>query len=997
MSAAENDVRTQPSSSAAPETPERKLWMSIEELDGGERFEDVLRREYPSQIHKFMDPPQRREFLKLMGASLALAGASACTRQPTEKILPYAKSPEALVQGRSLQYATSMPWARGSIGLLVESHQGRPTKVEGNVDHPASLGATDAFAQASVLGLYDPDRSRTILHRGRIGTWNDLLTELKSALTAQRAKDGAGLRILTGAVDSPTLAQQLRDVLALYPKARWHSYEPIHRDNERAGARLAFGTDVALQASFGKADVVLAIESDFLQARPESVRAIRDFSARRRVRESMVAMNRLYVVESALSNTGAMADHRLALASSSISAFTFALARELGIEVAGATDARTDEHVPRWLRALAKDLAAHRGSSLVVVGDNQPREVHACVHAINHALGNVGSTLRYTEPLEHVPADHEGDVASITELVADMQAGNVDVLVALDSNPIFTAPADLQFAEALKRVALKIHMGLYEDETAYQSDWHLAQTHFLESWSDTRASDGTMSIVQPLIAPLYDGKSAHQLVAALLDQPSRSSYEIVREQWQKHLGNDDFERAWRRALHDGVLAGSAFATKSVTLRSTKELAPPSATPGLEVVFAPDPTVWDGRFANNGWLQELPKPLTRLTWDNTAQLSPTLAARLEIDNGDVVELTLDGRKLRAPAWIAAGQADDTIVVHLGYGRARAGKLGNGAGFDAFRVRGSRATNVARGARIEKTGDTYLLATTQEHERMEGRDLVRVGTIDRFRENPHMFAGEHHGAKAEENTSLYAPKNLPAEHAWAMVIDLNACTSCGACVTACQSENNVPVVGKTEVSRGREMHWVRIDRYFEGPRENPEAHFQPIPCMHCENAPCEVVCPVGATTHSPEGLNEMTYNRCVGTRYCSNNCPYKVRRFNFFRYADFETETFKMQRNPDVSVRSRGVMEKCTYCVQRINRAKIQAEKEDRRIADGEIVTACQAVCPAQAIAFGDLRDESSAVARLKREPHEYGLLEELNTRPRTTYLAKIKNPNPELSS
>jgi MoCo/4Fe-4S cofactor protein with predicted Tat translocation signal len=966
----------------------RELWRSLEELAGTPEFEEMIRREYPSQLHKFMDLPERREFLKYMGASLALAGIGAsCTRQPEEKIYPYAKSPEKTIPGKPLYFATSMPWPRGAIGLLVESHEGRPTKVEGNPDHPASLGATDAFAQASILGLYDPDRSKAIKRRGRISTWDAFLTELKAALTAQAAKKGAGLRILTETVTSPTLAAQIKNVLAQYPEAKWHQWEPVNRDNARKGAIASFGRDVSCQCRFDKADVIVSFEADFLGGGPESVRATHEFARRRRVRAGQAGMNRLYVVESAPTLTGAMADHRLPLEPSRMDMFAHLLgeAIERPQEPPGGT-------LAPWLIAMAKDLSAHRGSSLVLCGDSLGPELHSRAHLLNKVLGNVGKTVAYADPVECESVDQ---LSSLIDLANDLRLGRVDALVILGGNPVYNAPANVKFAEVLGLVPFRVHLSLYEDETSDLCDWQINEAHFLESWGDARSSDGTSGIVQPLIAPLYGGRTAQEFVSALSGRADVSSYAAIREHWARNqLGGPDEEKRWRRALHDGFIADTASKPLGSSAQGGFSSGGMSKPTGLYLVVRPDPTIWDGRSANSGWLQELPKPITKLTWDNTAQVSPATAQELGVENEDVVELELGGRKVRAPIWIVPGQADDTVVVHLGYGRKRGGSLAEGAGFDVYQLRSTDAMWSSPGRlKVTKTGDKQKLSSTQEHDRMEGRDLIRVATIDRFRENPKLVE-EHEGEGAHADTSMY-PAFPKGDNSWGMVIDLNACTACNACVTACQSENNIPVVGREEVRRGREMHWIRIDRYFEGDPAHPAVHHQPIPCMHCENAPCEVVCPVGATTHSPDGLNEMAYNRCVGTRYCSNNCPYKVRRFNFLLYQDFETEVLKLGRNPDVSVRSRGVMEKCTYCVQRISEARIQAKKEDRPIRDGDVRTACQQVCPAEAIVFGDIADPASAVSTLKAQPHEYGLLEELNVRPRTTYLAKIKNPNPEL--
>jgi molybdopterin-containing oxidoreductase family iron-sulfur binding subunit len=999
------DHEHEPHSSGSPSFPAeladqtgKRFWRSLDELAGTETFDEFIRREYPSQAHKLADLPERREFLKLMGASLALAGVASCTRQPTEKIVPYARSPEAIIPGKPRYFATAMPWSTGAIGLLVESHMGRPTKVEGNPDHPASLGATDAMSQAAVLGLYDPDRSQTILHRGRIATWDAFLTELKAALTEQHAKEGDTLRILTQTVTSPTLAAQCRSVLDMYPRAKWHQYEPVNRDNARGGSAIGFGQEVRVQPRFDRAKVVLSLESDFLGSGPQCVRPIHDFTSRRKVRADAREMNRLYVIESTPTATGAMADHRLPMRSSDIIHFARALAKRLGVKIV--SQDHQDPVLSLWVEAVAKDLEKNRGASLVVVGESQHPIVHALAHSINAALANAGETVVYTKSIEFESIDQ---FDSIKRLARDMQAGKVEVLVILAGNPVYDAPVDAEFAAALSKVPFRVHLSLYDDETSELCDWHIAEAHFLEAWSDARAFDGTASIVQPLIAPLYNGRSAHDLLAAVLDQAGTPGYETVREHWKKEL-KGDFETAWRQSLNDGFIAGTAFEPLQLTAQGFNP--PPAAVqPGMEIVFRPDPTVWDGRFANNGWLQELPKPLTKLTWDNCAQMSPATAEKLGVKSEDMIEIERLGKTVRVPAWISAGHADDSITLGLGYGRKRGGTVAAGTGFDVRDLRFAGLAWVAPDVSVKSMGTTYPLASTQVHESMEGRDIVRVGTIDRFRENPKYLAERaEHGAPQEPKSDLAAAEatftspTLPrGEHAWGMVIDLNACTACGACVTACQSENSIPVVGKDQVRRGREMHWIRVDRYFSGDAAKPSVVFQPVPCMHCENAPCEVVCPVGATTHSPEGLNEMTYNRCVGTRYCSNNCPYKVRRFNFYLYADYTTESLKLQRNPDVSVRSRGVMEKCTYCVQRINEARITAKNEDRPIREGEIKTACQAVCPAQAIVFGDIDDPKSAVAKLKSQPHNYGLLEELNTRPRTTYLARLTNKNPELEA
>ncbi len=980
----------------------RQYWRSLAELAETEQFQAFLQDEFPRQAAPWLHQIDRRGFLKLLGASLALAGLTACNSRTSEKIVPYVQQPPELTPGKPLQFATAMTLSGYATGLLVESHEGRPTKVEGNPDHPASLGASDIFAQASVLTLYDPDRSQVVSRSGQISTWEVFLEALNAELELQRTKDGAGLHILTETVTSPTLAAQLQRLLERFPAARWHQYEPVNRDNVRAGARLAFGEVVQPLYHFDQAEVILALGADFLQTDPGKLRYAREFSHKRRPPAGEMAMNRLYVVESTPTITGAVADHRLPLRAGQLESLARAVGQELGIAVEPVGEPTSADVSPDWISAVASDIQRHRGASLVLAGEQQPPLVHALAHAMNDTLGNVGQTVVYTDPVEANPVDQ---TESLGELVTDMAAGEVDLLIMLGGNPVFTAPADLNFAEALTLVGFRVHLSLYDDETSNWCHWHIPAAHYLESWGDARAYDGTVSIIQPLIEPLYQGKSAHTLLAALLGQPNQASYDIVRAYWQSQNLADDFEPFWRKALHDGLIPDTALPAKTVSLRPPlsppqrgggggAQQAPQAQNGGLEIQFQPDPTIWDGRFANNGWLQELPKPLTKLTWDNAALISPATAERLGLANEELVELRYRGRTMRLPVWVTPGQADGSVAVQLGYGRRRAGNVGTGTGFDTYAIRASDAPWFDDGLKIHRTDERYPLASTQQHHLMEGRDLVRMGTLAEFKANPLFVQEMGHAPEAE--LTLY-PQFEYEGYAWGMAIDLSACIGCNACVIACQAENNIPVVGKDEVARGREMHWIRLDRYYSGDLDNPEVVHQPVPCMHCENAPCEQVCPVAATVHSSEGLNEMVYNRCVGTRYCSNNCPYKVRRFNFLAYSDRETPSLKLLRNPEVTVRERGVMEKCTYCVQRINAARIEAKKADRPIRDGEIVTACQQACPTQAIVFGNINDPEGQVAQLKASPLNYDLLAELNTRPRTSYLAKLRNPNPEIET
>ena len=980
-----------------------EFWRSLDQLAETEEFQTFMEKEFPQHVEEVKaNPVSRRKFLKLMGASVALAGA-ACTRQPSEKIIPYVLPPEEVVPGKALYYASAYIHDGVANGILVESHMGRPTKVEGNPEHPASLGSTNVFAQASILTMYDPDRSQSVIRRGRITTYDAYLNELNEALSNQAEKKGGGLRILTGTVTSPTLHGQLEALLAQYPGARWHQYDPITLDNAREGSRLAFGEVLSSRYQVEKADVILSLDGDFLSNGPGAVRYARDFASRRDG-NNIDNMNRLYVIESSPSLTGAQADHLLGRRAGEIEGLARMIAAGLGISVSAGTD--SDEETNRWVSAVVDDLRSHAGASLVVTGDHQPPAVHALVHAMNEMLGNAGNTITYTESIEAAPVNQAESLAS---LVNDMKSGAVDLLVMIGSNPVYATPGDLEFETAMENVAMRIHAGLYHDETAELCHWHIPMTHPLEAWSDARSYDGTITVVQPLIAPLYRGKSEHDIVAALTGNAMKKGYDTVREHWQNmaYNGSQDFEVFWQTTIHNGFIDGSALPSRQTMVGGISAAVGEGSAPdaGMEIIFAADPTVWDGCYANNGWLQELPKPLTKLTWDNAAVMGPSAAKRLGVENNDVVELAYRDRKVNAPVWILPGHPDNAVTVHLGYGRTRAGQLGTNTGFDANTLRPSDGSFFGGGLQVTRTGETFDIYSTQDHHAMDleglgsmsrDRNLIRVSDVETFKEDSHVIQEMWEEPDPERN--LYPDDHAyDGPNAWGMVIDLNKCNGCNTCTIACQSENNISVVGKEEVGNGREMHWIRIDRYYRGDLDAPETFHQPVPCMQCENAPCELVCPVGATVHSKEGLNDMVYNRCVGTRYCSNNCPYKVRRFNFYLYADFETPSLQLGRNPDVTVRSRGVMEKCTYCVQRINVARIDSKKEDRDIADGEILTACQQACPSQAIAFGNIKDENSEVSRLKASPLNYGMLTDLLTKPRTTYLGRIRNPNPVLEA
>ena len=929
----------------------------------------------------------RRGFLKTLGASFALAGLGACTRPPQGEIVPYVNGPTGQTDGLPRFFATTLTRDGFAHGVLVESHMGRPTKVEGNPQHPASLGATDIFDQAAVLELWDSDRSQSVLYRGEPASWDEFQASLAALIKRFAQNGGSGLHLLTRPTTSPTLTAQIAELRQRYPRAVWHAHQPAGREQTLQGARLAFGSPLAAHLHLDRARIILSLDADFLGDAAAGVRHAREFAAMRSP-DGGAPMSRLYALEATPSLTGAMADHRLPLESTGIQRFARHLAKRLGLPVEASGE--LDPRGARWLEPLARDLEAHRGEALVTVGAAQPPWLHALGHLLNDTLRSGGVTCSCTAAVESFP----GADGSLAALAAAMHSGAVDTLMVLEANPVYDAPADLRFAEALARVPHVLHLGLYRDETGAVSEWHLPQAHPLESWSDARAFDGTASIVQPLIAPLYGGRSTHELLAMLLADEVREGRALVRRQWQAALPRDE---AWNEALRTGLIGGSAFPAtwlrpRDAFLAQLPSLPDDEPGKGLELLFRPDPTIGDGRWANNGWLQELPKPLTQLTWDNPVLVSPVLAAEQHLGNGDMVELRLRGRSLRAAVWIMPGQAPRSVTLHLGYGRRRAGRIGDAHGFNAYALQCADAPWACGGLEIVRSGARYALAGTQQHFNMQGRAPVRVGTLATFGREPHF-------ATASEDPSGPLPSLYPeyprGEYAWGMSIDLNACIGCKACTIACQAENNIPVVGKQEVERGREMHWIRVDRYYEGAAENPRTYSQPVPCMMCEHAPCELVCPVDATVHDAEGLNVQVYNRCVGTRFCSNNCPYKVRRFNFLQYIDPSVETLKAQRNPEVSVRRRGVMEKCTYCIQRIESAHIAADREGRRIRDGEVLTACQAACPTQAIRFGDSADAQSAVAKAKQSPRNYLLLRELNTRPRTSYLARVRNPNEAL--
>ncbi len=1033
-------------SSLAENARKKPYWRSLAELENTPEFEDFLHREFPKAASEFPEGVSRRRWLQIMGASFALAGVSGC-RWEEDHLLPLSARPMGRVPGVPVYYATAMELSGVASGLLVTSYDGRPTKIEGNPEHPQSLGASDSYAQASTLELYDPDRS-TSVHARLAGegdsadsdSWAAFESALQSRLEDLSATSGRGLRVLAEPSSSPTLAKLRARLATALPEAKWIDYEPLASDNELNASTVSFGKPLRAQFDISAATTVLCLDSDLLAGDASSIRHAREYAERRDPDgESMI---RLYAVESTFSTTGAMADHRLAIRSQQILALGLALEAAIAHEMdvseveklgklseAPSGGFLAEEHIAAFVDAVAKDLIEHRGQGIVTVGPRQPKEVHILAHRLNQLLGNVGKTVRYT-PLPEQLAVPQAD--GFSELCKEMQDGSVGSLIILGGNPVYDAPVDLQFAEALSQVEFTAHLSLYDNETSRACRWHLPRAHYLESWGDALGSDGTYSIVQPLIMPLYDGKTSIEMVSLLLGDTTTPAQDIVRETFAEIAG-DDTGNKWRRTLHDGLLKESQWQPSAPELlpehrealeaadTATSLSAEPVSNGALEIVFCQDSSVYDGRFANSGWLQELPDFMTKITWDNVALLSIATAEALGVKNEELVRLTYKEGELTIPAYIMPGHADGSVTVHLGYGRDAAGFVGGNSeediepvGQNTYKLRRSDAMGFDSGLRVEPTGKAYALASTQDHHLIdevgaEGRDdrlgaIVRQATLEEYKHHPDFAARVVH---VPELKSLWEEPQREADHKWGMAIDLNKCTGCSACVVACQSENNIPVVGAEQVRRGREMHWLRIDRYFQGDVVSPKIMHQPMTCQQCENAPCEQVCPVGATMHSAEGLNDMVYNRCVGTRYCANNCPYKVRRFNYFNfqkgaYGKFQNSknperiVLQMAQNPEVTIRSRGVMEKCTFCVQRIQGAKIEANNDGHRpIADGRIKTACQQACASQAIVFGDLADPESTVTAHHKSPRAYALLGELNIKPRNLFLARVRNPNPKL--
>jgi MoCo/4Fe-4S cofactor protein with predicted Tat translocation signal len=1016
----------------------RRFWKNLDELADTPAFHELMAEEFPRQSTEWVDAVSRRGFLKVMGASLALAGLAGCTKQPDEPIYPYIKQPEDLVLGKPMFFATAYPFPTGAIPVLVKSDSFRPIKVDGNPEHPMSKGKSDTFTQATLLDLYDPDRSQHVLHRGEVSGWGDFQQAFATA--AKKTNGGQGIYFLSETITSPSLAAQWKQVQASYPNAKLVQWEPVNQDSSRAASKAAFGSYTDAQYKLEDADVILSLDADFLGgiAHPGFLPLAAGYGERHRYEEGKT-MNRLYVVETMPTVTGFKAEHRLGLKPSEIVSFATALAN-------GAAPQGASVDTQKFFSALLSDLKAAGGRCVVIPGEQASPAVHAAAYALNSSLGAVGKTVIYTETVNPMPSEQ---VAEMKSLVADMNAGKVQWLVILGVNPIYSAPSDLHFQDAFAKIPVTVALGSHVDETGAIANWHINKAHYLESWSDARAYDGTISIIQPMIDPMYGGKSTFDVFQTLLENSQISAYDVVLANAKTYI-KGDFAGGWRKALHDGWVEGTAFTAKTGGAGKSAVASfptPTTASSGLEISFRPDPSIYDGRFGNLGWLQELPKQVTNLSWDNAAIMSMGTMAELKLEESDPVKISFDGRECIAPALMVPGHPDGVITVHLGLGRGvLAGRVAQGVGFDAYQVRTSNGPLFMAGATAVKVPGTYDLCITKVHNiehrgkfaqqdlekplsdkdgvyslaghEAEERSIIRYATVEEAKKNPN-FAHEGgasgtlidkvgyspQGEKVEHDNSFFPnawkydqqdPSTLKIQNAWGMAIDLNSCIGCNACIVSCYAENNIPVVGREQVKVGRIMQWLRIDTYFEGDLHAPKAHFQPMACQHCENAGCEQVCPVGATVHTPEGLNSMVYNRCVGTRYCSNNCPYKVRRFNFLLYSDYDTESLKFMRNPDVSVRSRGVMEKCSYCVQRIEAVKIIADKENREIRDGEIVTACQQACPTSAISFGNINDKASKVAKVKAEERDYQVLADLNFRPRTTYTAGVINPHPELA-
>lgn len=1007
----------------------KEYWRSLDDLSDTPEFSEWLHREFPLHADEWLDGKTRRSFLKVMAASFALAGLTAC-RYPKEKIVAYTKRPEGRIPGVPVDYATAMETSGYAMGLLASSYDGRPIKLEGNPMQSSSQGSTSIAEQASILEMYDPERSQHVVQRTGSQVTHPSMAQFRetfSGLSEElRSRNGRGLCILCEATNSPTVLDMKARMASVLPEAKWFEYEPVSYDNERDGSRMIFTDPYRPDPDFEASSLILSLDCDFLGNHPAQIPFARKYVAARNPDRSEIP--RHYQVEGILTATSSMADHRLMLNPTEIEHFTLCLmAQVFQVKWADAVAANENMVLPdafqavvqdlerfvdhpydeKFMSALAQDLVDNWASSIILVGHNQPASLHALGHLFNALLSNIGNTIKYYQDAQPVRLHH---FIAINELAQQINAGSVDTLLVFGGNPVFDAPADLNFADLLGKVSTSIHLSLYDNETSHACRWHVPRAHYLESWGDAIAYDGTVTTVQPLIEPLFEGKTIVEMLAMLSGDDLDRGYDVVRRTHEVSFPEAD----WEQSLHDGIVANSTSSSviPSISLDQVSRLIETLYTDGvsapspssLQLAFLPDSKVFDGRYANSGWMQELPDFLTKLTWDNAVLISPHTADELDITHSEIVELTVGSQTVSIPAYVMPGQPDGTLSVSLGYGRTHSGSVGDGVGVNVYPLRTLEGMEVARNVSVQSTGQRYTLACTQDHWAIDDLGAkerqYRIGKLiqeadhETYREHPE-FAKEY-GEHYPKHDIWTPPINYDeSPNKWGMTIDLNSCIGCNACTIACQAENNIPIVGKDDVVVGREMHWIRVDRYFKGDPASPEVKSQPVTCVHCENAPCEQVCPVAATVHNSDGLNVMVYNRCVGTRYCANNCPIKVRRFNFFNYNLDVDEIAQMGKNPEVTIRARGVMEKCTFCVQRIEKVKIRAKNVPRPIRDGEVVSACAQVCPTQAITFGDLNDPESEITRKMQDSRTYSILDILYLKPRLQYLARVNNPNPAL--
>ncbi|MEL6306659.1 MAG: Fe-S-cluster-containing hydrogenase [Chloroflexota bacterium] len=992
-----NVVLTSNTDMPVSNTPiEEKRWETLDDFINDPTFEQVMDEKYPREASVMRKSGMnRRQFMQLMGASVAMGGLvlSGCapSRPEQEEIIPYVRQPEEIVPGRPLYFSTAMTLGGYATGAVLETHEGRPHRIEGNENHPASKGGASAMLLSTVLELYNPNRNTTVYEFTDADgdTPEDqysasTLEAFQEAMEESKANwgDGNGVAILTQLSSSPSMQAEVEFLQETYPNASWFQYDPVARTNVNDGARLAFGDVVNTMYDFTQADVILSLDSDFLMDMPGSLAYAADFAEKRRVRMDKQETSRLYAVTSSQTNTSSVSDHALPMRAADVEAFTLALASALGAD-GGSGD--FSEAASAFGAAVAEDLQSAGANAVVVAGEGQSAVVHALAHAINAALGAVGTTVMYTDsPLTNTT----NALDQLNELIS--VSGSLEALIIIDGNPVHDAPKDVNIASAISTVPFSVHLSLYRNETSFETTWQVPLAHFIETWGDARAFDGTASVIQPPIGALYSTAVGPLEMLAMMAGDERSAYDIVREYWESESSSSDFATDWRAYVESGVVADTAFDTTSPSLSGSfaSDIEAVTSTPanGLEVVIRVDPLIWDGRFSNNPWLQELPNPITKIAWDTVAMMSEATADDIGASDGEIVDITVGNNTMQAPAWIMPKHPDNSITVMLGYGQGISAEVEEGLRFDAYAIRTSDALYGSAGISASGTGSNYELALVQKNMDPFDTEPVRMKTLESFIADPT-------GVQKDKYDGNFLPGFEYTGNAWGMSIDLTTCIGCNACMVACQSENTIPTIGKSEVLQERDMHWIRVDTlYIE---DGDQTGFMPVPCMHCENAPCEQVCPVQATVHDHEGINNMVYNRCVGTRYCSANCPYGVRRFNYLDYTD-DTLILQEQRNPDVSVRVRGVMEKCTYCWQRINAGRVLQAVTDEPLADGAVLTACQTACPANAIVFGNINDEASAVRAEKSEPHSYSVLDdELNTKPRTTYLAKIFNPNPAL--